>query len=107
MLHDAVMSRTSAGRAGTDRRESDRLPFPAEMIVVWNHDLDTTLRYQVIDAGDGGYRIRTSLPMLEGTTGMVLRMLPGRGRSLDQPVMVAWSRKADEAAGFDVGLRCF
>ena len=123
MLHDAVMSRINGPRqpgscnaageeisaieACLDRRESDRLPFPAEMVIVWNHDLGTSLRFRVLDAGDGGYRIRTSVPVLEGTTGMVLRMLPGRGQPLDQPVMVAWIRPSDDAAGFDVGLRCF
>lgn len=126
MLHDAVMSRNpQPGTPGScspadvekinceeqtsisDRRISDRLPFPAEMVLVWNYDLNTPLRYSVIDAGDGGYRIHTSLPVTAGTTGMVLRLLPGFGQSLDQPVMVAWVRPVEEAQGFDVGLRCF
>lgn len=121
MLHDSVMSRgrkrgmpqpgsAEADKQCLDRRQSDRVPFPAEMVVVWNFDLDTPMRYAVIDAGDGGYRIHSSHPVQEGTTGMVLRLLPGRGQALDQPVMVAWTRPSDAgdaAAGFDVGLRCF
>jgi hypothetical protein len=76
------------------------------MILVWNHDLTTPMRYRVLDAGDGGYRIASSLPIIEGATGMVLRLLPGHG-SLDQPVMVAWTRRSGETGGFDIGLRCF
>lgn len=119
MLHDGMMSRPPTGRSAVpgrprpmsdtacdDRRASDRVPFPAELVVVWNHDLKTPLRFRVIDAGDGGYRIRSSMPLLEGTTGMVLRLLPGRGQALDQPVMVAWSHAADDG-GYDVGLRVF
>jgi hypothetical protein len=136
MLHDAVMSRVrrpgaprqrnaaeggeidgaeallpgafeSTGETCLDRRQSDRIPFPAEMVMVWNHDFDTPMRYRVIDAGDGGYRIHSSLPLQEGMTGMVLRLLPSRGQALDQPVMVAWSRATEEKHGFEVGLRCF
>lgn len=76
------------------------------MVLVWNHDLDTPVRYRVIDAGDGGYRIRSAINMLEGTTAMVLRLLPGRGQQLDQPVMVAWSRAINDGE-FEIGLRCF
>lgn len=115
MLHDGVMSRTARnGQARVEapdleeRRVSDRLPFPAEVVLVWNHDLDTPMRYRVQDAGDGGYRIRTSTPLVEGMTGMVIRLLPGRGTRLDQPVMVVWAHSADEAPGeYDAGLRCF
>ena len=115
MLHDGIMSRTSrrgkprADRPNlADRRDSDRVPFPAEMVLVWNHDLQTAMRYRVMDAGDGGYRIRTSAPLVEGMTGMVIRMLPGRGERIDQPVMVVWMHPADGADGeYEAGLRCF
>jgi len=98
---------SSSTTACDDRRVSDRLPFPAEMLLVWNHSLQLPIRYRVIDAGDGGYRIASSLPLMEGTTGMVLRLLPSRGKPMDQPVMVAWVRKSDEGDGYEVGLRCF
>jgi len=98
-------SRTSA--LCDDRRISDRVPFPAELLLVWNHSLQLPMRYQVMDAGDGGYRIATCLPLLEGTTGMVLRLLPSRGKPLDQPVMVAWTRERTEGPGYETGLRTF
>lgn len=115
MLHDGVMSRTARtglARFGApeleERRNSDRLPFPAEMVLVWNHDLDTPMRYRVLDAGDGGYRIRTSSPLVDGMTGMVIRLLPGKGTRLDQAVMVAWVHATDDESGqYEAGLRCF
>lgn len=110
MLHDQVMSRFVQGRdeiAVDDRRASDRVPFPSELILAWNNDPATPVRYRVIDAGDGGYRIQSSMPLLEGTTGMVVRLLPGRGAPLGQPVMVAWSRPSEEMDGYEVGLRFF
>lgn len=110
MLHDRVMGQIRKVRATADpseRRDGDRLPFPAELVLVWNHDLDHPIRFRVIDAGDGGYRIRSSLPVIEGMTGMVLRLLPSRGQQLDQPVMVVWSHPGEDGDGFEVGLRCF
>ena len=86
------------------------------MVLIWNHDASLTHRYHVIDAGDGGYRILTSLPLQEGTTGMVLRLLPGNSRDdcLAQPVMVAWCRPrdgfetgAEGESGYEAGLRVF
>lgn len=108
MLHDRVMSKAAqrVAQSAAERRGSDRLPFPAEMVLVWNHDLGTPMRYRVLDAGDGGYRIHSTFNMLEGTTAMVLRLLPGRGQQLDQPVMVAWSRATADGE-YEIGLRCF
>lgn len=111
MLHDQMMARTGEGdldaTAIADRRSSDRVPFPAELVLAWNHNQGVPVRYRVLDAGDGGYRIRSSVPMLEGTTGMVVRLLPGRGKQVGQPVMVAWSRADDDERGYEIGVRCF
>lgn len=110
MLHDPVMARSWGDPAEVDvmdRRDGDRLPFPGEVVIAWTHDLTRPVRYRIVDAGDGGYRIHSSLPMLEGTTGMVMRILPGRGGAIDQPVMVAWTRPSDDGAGHEIGLRCF
>lgn len=118
MLHDRVMSKTGSSSAEpwnaravdvpcAERRQSDRVPFPAELVLAWNHDQRSPVRYRVVDAGDGGYRIHSSMPMLQGTTGMVVRLLPGRGAPLGQPVMVAWCKAADEGEGYDIGVRFF
>jgi hypothetical protein len=129
MLHDHVMSRATASiafeecesavenspcggftaeTACADRRLSDRVPFPAELVLAWNHNLAVSMRYRIADAGNGGYRIHSSLPMLEGTTGVVVRLLPGRGGPpVGQPVMVAWCRENLDLGGYDLGLRLF
>lgn len=132
MIHDQAMSQSlSGGRqpqhpcdhdddlqieggvADDNRRASDRVPFPAEMILLWNHDASLRHRYRVLDASDGGFRIHSALPMLEGTTGMVIRVLACSIESAAQPVMVAWCRPLavdDNGAGgtgYEIGLRLF
>ena len=79
-------------------------------MLVWNHDacLTRAQRYRVIDAGDGGYRIRSAAPLQLNMTGMVLRILsglPDHGQSLAQPVQVAWSRPTLDGEHFETGLR--
>src|SRR5258708_3193379 len=61
-----------------DRRVSDRLPFPGELVIVWNCDMSLAkaARYEVIDAGDGGFRIRADRELAIDMTGIVLRLLP-------------------------------
>lgn len=107
MLHDGVMSRAKRnGAAVDDRRAGDRVPYPAELVLVWMHDLGTPVRCRVVDAGDGGFRIRTKLPLIHGTTGMAMRLLP-EGHPIDRPVMVVWVGPSDDAGEHEVGLRYF
>lgn len=82
------------------------MPFPAELVLAWMHDLGTPLRFCVVDAGDGGFRIRTSTPLVEGMTGIAVKLLPG-GEQLDRAVMVAWVGPPDRDGQRDVGLRFF
>ena len=124
MLQHAVMSRSRGPRlprprnaaqiwpapglqGQNNRRQFDRLPFPAEAVLVWNHELDASRaqRYRIIDAGDGGYRLHCDAALPLDMTGMILRVLPDRGRSLDQAVQVAWTRPCVTGTGFEVGLR--
>ena len=104
VLHDRSIPFAKSAPPG-DRRVSDRVPFPAEITMVWNHDTATVVRYTTLDASDGGYRIHSTLPMIEGATGVALRLLP-EGRPLDSPVMVAWCAPA-EGGGYEIGLRAF
>jgi len=104
MLNDALLSRTGRTAVGCDdRRGGDRLPFPAEVVVLWHYDLATSVRYRVMDVSDGGMRIRSSMPIMEGTTGMAVKLLPD-GQALDRAVMVCWSRPVDGESSYDVGL---
>ena len=106
MLHDGMMStRTGRSTVEDDRRASDRLPFPGELVVLWHHDLSTPIRYRIVDAGDGGFRLRTSVPLLEGTTGIALQLLPG-GEPLNQPIMVIWARTMSDGDQ-ELGVRTF
>ncbi|MHC5002748.1 MAG: PilZ domain-containing protein [Planctomycetota bacterium] len=100
MLHDGVLE--SVGTS--DRRRGDRLPLPAEITLFWHHDPDCTMRYRVLDASDGGFRLRSTTPMLEGMTGTVLRLLP-EGTPVDRSVCIAWCRPDEPQGGYQVGLR--
>ena len=104
MLHDGLPAADTDQLSLDDRRHHDRVPFPAEMTLIWHHDVDTMLRYRILDASDGGFRLRSSTPMLTGMTGMVLRLLP-EGRAMDQPVMVAWCRR--DGGEYEIGLETF
>lgn len=101
MLHDAITDRTTDLDA--NRRASPRVSCPAELVIAWLEDVATPMRYGLIDVSEGGYRIQSSLPRLTGTTGLVLRYLPS-GEAVDEPVMVAWTRRGDDGR-YDLGLR--
>jgi hypothetical protein len=98
--------RESRGLLDINRRRSDRLPFPAELVLAWMHDLGTPLRFRIVDAGDGGYRIRSRVPAVEGMTAIAVKFLPS-GDPIDRPVMVSWVGPPDENGECDIGLRCF
>lgn len=123
MLHDAIASRLSrAATSHDDRRCAPRVPYPAEMTISWHHEMPTTMRYDILDVSDTGFRIRSSTPLLQGMTGTALRLLP-EGREINHAVMVAWVRRCDDqgtdvagdslesaeshAAVYEIGLRRF
>ena len=101
MLHDGMIppERTMS----TERRATPRAACPAEVVLFWLHDPHTLLRLRLTNVSDGGYRLHASLPVIAGTTGVVLRLLPD-GREIDQPVLVAWTRENPDG-GYDIGLR--
>lgn len=114
MLHDDVQARQGGRQeqAG-ERRRHPRVPFPAEAIIIWHHDPTCSVRFRVQEASDGGLRLRSSLPLPSGLTGVVTRLLPN-GEQLDRSVMVVWCRQTvaddegpDSARRFDIGLRWF
>lgn len=121
MLHDGLMSNRptvcdavnreadaapKSGIMDVDRRRSDRVPFPAELVLAWMHDLGTPMRFRVVDAGQGGFRIHTCTPVIEGMTGIAIKLLPN-GDPLDRAVMVAWVGPPDENGKRYIGLRNF
>ena len=103
MFHEDVMLSQADLAAGHDLRQAPRVPCPAEITLVWHHSPGTLVRYRVLDVSDGGLRLRSSVPLLEGTTGMVMRLLP-EGTAIEKPVMVVWSKPAKEG-GYAIGVR--
>jgi len=106
MLHDAIFARFLGSPDGLERRELPRTPFPAELVLVWLHDPQMPMRYQVIDAHENGVRIRTTVPMIEGMVGRALKMIP-KERSIDRSVMVVWVGPRDASGRHEAGLRYF
>jgi PilZ domain len=111
MFHDGIMDprqEAARGLEAVERRREVRLPFPAELLVAWFNDMRTQVRYRVIDASERGFRLRTSIPLLEGMTGVALKMLP-EGQQIDKTVSVAWIRAvaatAEMPAHHEAGLR--
>jgi hypothetical protein len=106
MLHDAMISGERSASIASERRESYRANCTVEVTIAWQDHPSVPCRYAAGDLSDGGLRIRSALPMLEGTVGRALRMLP-TGREIDRPVMVIWSQRDDETGRYDIGLRYF
>jgi hypothetical protein len=104
MLHDPTLHRANDPAAAGERRGADRAACSGELVLSWSHDRDNTLRYQLIDVGDGGLRIQSGTPILTGTIGLALRLLP-EGEKLNQTVMVVWVRQLEDGQ-YDIGLRC-
>ena len=103
MLHDGTHARVSGQPTSAERRQSERVAFPAELVVKWHHELETPIRYEVIDSSEGGFRIRSSMPMLEGMTGFALKLLP-EGTPVNRTVMIVWTGPSASGEGSEFGL---
>jgi hypothetical protein len=103
MLHDGVAFPQPYSEIALERRSSPRTSCTAELTLTWLHDSRTPVRYHVLDAGEGGFRILTATPLLEGMTGIAWKLLP-EGRPIRRTVVVAWI--ASTADGMtEAGLR--
>jgi len=108
MLHDGMMDRYRPVAGRRSDRAEPRVPFPGELLLSWLHDMNTRIRYRIVDASDHGFRIRTSLPLAEGMTGIAMKLLP-EGTLIDRAVWVMWSNRvrdhSDPGPHFEAGLR--
>lgn len=104
MLNDAILSRLAAPSPTADRRATERAPYRGELVVIWHHHPSSSARYRVVDWSNGGFRISCAMPMIDGMTGLAMRLLP-EGKRIEKPVMVAWSKPDEAAEGYQVGLR--
>ena len=96
MLHDSLSTE--------DRRHSARNVRLAEIVIRWHHDPDVPIRYPVLDMGDGGVRILSTLPLLRGLSGTAVKLLP-KGEPINRPCSVAWTQPPALNGGpFEIGL---
>jgi hypothetical protein len=110
MIHDQITARQLSSARRDDRRGGPRRACPAELVIAWHGDMSATARYPIVDMNDGGFRIRSALPLITGMTGTAITLLP-EGRPIGHPVMVVWRRRnpcePGKDDGYDVGLRRF
>ncbi len=94
--------------ANAERRGAARDEFPAEVVVLWHHQPWASIRYQMVDLSEGGLRLRSNLPFVEGSSATFVRILP-EGTRLGRSGMVAWSRRVpyDGRPVFEAGFRFF
>jgi len=106
MLNDAVLDARLRGDEADERRLAPRIPVLGELVLRWLGHTGTSHRYRLVDRSEHGYRIYSTVPIPTGTAATVVAAL-GLGPDeipRDDPVVVAWFRRADER-GYDVGLR--
>ena len=73
--------------------------------MLWHHDMETAIRYAMVDMTTGGARILTSAPLRESMSGTITNMLPW-GIALNRPFSVRWCRRREAGGGgFEAGLR--
>lgn len=109
MLHDASFFKPNRSSTHVDRRGSERKPFDSEVLIRWHGHGPGLMRFRLVDASEGGYRLRLNTPLLEGMTGVALKVLP-EGDPVHRTVAVAWVRpvgdydEADEHHEYEAGL---
>ncbi|MCH8006033.1 MAG: PilZ domain-containing protein [Planctomycetes bacterium] len=105
MLHDPLMSGRDRSASHDDRRSADRLaPLSTELVVLWHHDMETGIRYPLLDMTDAGARILTAVPLIKGMTGTARHLLP-KGTAINRPCTVRWTRPRSGSRAFEAGLR--
>ncbi|MBC23339.1 MAG: hypothetical protein CMJ32_05415 [Phycisphaerae bacterium] len=104
MIHDHVFRHHEKIRT-RERRSDTRNLQDGEIVLVWHHDPSSRVRLELVDISDNGARVRTSIPLVKGMTGIALNTLPGGG-SLDTPIMVRWCSSIDEQC-WEAGLEFF
>lgn len=99
MIRDTSIPNPETGTG--ERRRDEREAASGELCLTWMHDPGTVVRLALLDRSDHGFRVRSSLPVLNGTVGRVLRVLPA-GEPVDRSYQVAWIRSRNGA--WELGL---
>ncbi|MDP6541635.1 MAG: hypothetical protein QF444_05800 [Phycisphaerales bacterium] len=106
MINDQSLQDTNTTQ-DTDKRQGKlRTTYDGEAVLRWSHDFNTPVRYAVVDRSEGGLRIISHFPLNEGMTGLITRYLP-EGKSVNQPVMVAWASDTPDDDGYHCGIWFF
>ena len=106
MINDRSLPTTHSTHNTDNRDGKERTSYDGEAVLRWSHDFNTPVRYAVVDRSDGGLRIISQFPLNEGMTGLITRYLP-EGRSVNQPVMVAWASSTPDDEGYHCGIWFF
>ena len=85
-----------------ERRAHERLECDgAEVVIAWNHALHQRVRMRLINLGEGGMQVGSTLPLVPDTTGIAISILP-EGVALNRVFSVIWVREFN--GGFRAGL---
>jgi hypothetical protein len=106
MINDSAFLSLHTNSKNDTRKGKDRTKYDGEAVLRWSHDFSTPVRYTVVDRSEGGLRIISQLPLIEGMTGLITRYLP-EGESVNQPVMVAWASSTPDDDGYHCGIWFF
>jgi hypothetical protein len=81
-----------------DRRDGGRQEFLGHVHLIWHHDPDRMCSFEVLDVSSTGARLRVGVSLLEGMTGVVVTLDPGKVE-VNRACMVVWSRSIRDPDG--------
>lgn len=81
-----------------DRRDGGRQEFLGKVHLIWHHEPGRACTFEVIDVSSTGARLRVGVSLLEGMTGVVVTLDPGKVE-VNRTFMVVWSRSIRDAEG--------
>ncbi len=81
-----------------DRRDGGRQEFVGQLQLIWHHEPGRACAFEVIDISSTGARLRVGAALLDGMTGVVITLDPGKIH-VDRAFMVVWSRCIRDAEG--------
>lgn len=81
-----------------ERRDAGRHLEPGQLVMLWHHNPETTVRYTLLDLSGTGARVQSESLLPEGMTGVALSQQPG-DVGVNRIAMVAWSRNIRNSDG--------
>ncbi len=81
-----------------DRRDGGRQEFVGQVQLIWHHEPGRPCSFDVLDISSTGARLRVGISLLEGMTGVVITLDPGKIH-VDHAFMVVWARSIRDPDG--------